>query len=57
MAKFGHLLFKFQKSFHSGFDRKGRIGLYLIKNQIKEQGGNIFCESESQNGTKFTVRF
>ncbi len=56
MAKFGHLLFKFQKSFHSGFDRKG-IGLYLIKNQIKEQGGNIFCESESQNGTKFTVRF
>ena len=56
MAKFGHLLFKFQKSFHSGFDSKG-IGLYLIKNQIEEQGGNIFCESESQKGTKFTVRF
>lgn len=56
MTKFGHLLFKFQKSFHSGFDSKG-IGLYLIKNQIEEQGGTIVCSSEPQIGTKFTVRF
>ncbi|MDO9157273.1 ATP-binding protein [Sediminibacterium sp.] len=56
LNKFGHLLFKFQKSFHSGFDSKG-IGLYLIKNQIEEQGGTIHCTSEPQIGTKFTVRF
>lgn len=56
LSKFGHLLFKFQKSFHSGFDSKG-IGLYLIKNQIEEQGGTITCSSEPGIGTKFTVRF
>jgi len=56
LNKFGHLLFKFQKSFHSGYDSKG-IGLYLIKNQIEEQGGSINCTSEPQIGTKFTVRF
>ncbi|MFY8025618.1 MAG: sensor histidine kinase [Sediminibacterium sp.] len=56
LNKFGHLLFKFQKSFHSGFDSKG-IGLYLIKNQIEEQGGSIECSSEAGIGTKFTVRF
>jgi len=56
LNKFGHLLFKFQKSFHSGYDSKG-IGLYLIRNQIEEQGGSIECTSEPQIGTKFTVRF
>jgi len=56
MIKFGHLLFKFQKSFHSGFESKG-IGLYLIKNQIEDQGGNISAISDLINGTIFTVRF
>jgi len=56
MNKFGHLLFKFQKSFHSGFESKG-IGLYLIKNQIEDQGGNISAISDLINGTIFTVRF
>jgi len=56
MTKFGHLLFKFQKSFHSGFESKG-IGLYLIKNQIEDQGGNISAISNPSKGTIFTVRF
>lgn len=56
LQKYGHLLYKFQKSFHSGFDSKG-IGLYLIKNQIDEQGGTISCESEPNSGSIFTVQF
>lgn len=56
MNKFGHLLFKFQKSFHSGFESKG-IGLYLIKNQIEDRGGNISANSNPIEGTTFTVRF
>ncbi len=56
LNKFGHLLFKFQKSFHSGFESKG-IGLYLIKNQIEDQGGDISVMSDLMNGTTFTVRF
>ncbi|TAG10602.1 MAG: sensor histidine kinase [Sphingobacteriia bacterium] len=56
LQKYGHLLFKFQKSFHSGFDSKG-IGLYLIKNQIEEQGGSLTCKSEPNNGSIFTVQF
>jgi len=56
MQKYGHLLFKFQKSFHSGQDSKG-IGLYLIKNQIEYQGGAISAASEPGKGTIFTVRF
>lgn len=56
MNKFGHMLFKFQKSFHSGYESKG-IGLYLIKNQIEDQGGSISAESEPYKGTTFTVRF
>lgn len=56
LNKFGHLLFKFQKSFHSGFESKG-IGLYLIKNQIEDRGGDISVMSDLMNGTTFTVRF
>lgn len=56
MQRYGHLLFKFQKSFHSGYDSKG-IGLYLIKNQIEDQGGTISAASELGKGTIFTVRF
>jgi len=56
MTKFGHLLFKFQKSFHSGYESKG-IGLYLIKNQIEDQGGIISATSNPSKGTIFTVRF
>jgi PAS domain S-box-containing protein len=56
MQRYGHLLFKFQKSFHSGYDSKG-IGLYLIKNQIEDQGGSISAASEPGKGTIFTVRF
>jgi sensor histidine kinase regulating citrate/malate metabolism len=56
MTKFGHLLFKFQKSFHSGYESKG-IGLYLIKNQIEDQSGIISATSNPSKGTIFTVRF
>jgi light-regulated signal transduction histidine kinase (bacteriophytochrome) len=56
LKRFGKQLFKFQKSFHSGFESKG-IGLYLIKNQIEDQGGIISAISEPNNGTIFTVQF
>ena len=56
LNRFGKQLFKFQKSFHSGFESKG-IGLYLIKNQIEDQGGNISATSEPNKGTIFTVQF
>lgn len=56
LNKFGHLLFKFQKSFHSGYESKG-IGLYLIKNQIEDRGGDISVMSDLKSGTTFTVRF
>lgn len=56
MNKFGNMLFKFQKSFHSGFESKG-IGLYLIKNQIEDQGGTISAVSEPNKGITFTIRF
>jgi PAS domain S-box-containing protein len=53
---FGSMLFKFQKSFHKGFDSKG-IGLYMIRNQVEELGGAISAESEVNKGSTFTVRF
>lgn len=56
LKKYGKLLFHFQKSFHAGFDSKG-IGLYLIRNQVEDLGGNISAESEENNGSTFTVRF
>lgn len=56
MKRFGNMLFKFQKSFHSGYESKG-IGLYIIKNQIEEQGGSITAESEPNKGIIFTIRF
>ncbi len=56
LKRFGKQLFKFQKSFHSGFESKG-IGLYLIKNQIEDQGGTISATSEPDKGTIFTVQF
>ena len=56
MHKFGKSLFKFQKSFHSGYDSKG-IGLYLIRNQVEDLGGTITAESDVDKGSVFTVRF
>ncbi len=56
LKKFGKSLFKFQKSFHSGYDSKG-IGLYLIRNQIEDLGGTISAESEVDKGTTMTVCF
>ena len=56
MKRFGSSLFKFQKSFHNGYDSKG-IGLYMIRNQVEDLGGSISVESEVDKGTTFTVRF
>lgn len=56
LTAFGSSLFKFQKSFHNGFDSKG-IGLYMIRNQVEELGGTISAESEVNKGSTFTVRF
>ncbi len=56
MNRHGKSLFKFQKSFHAGFESKG-IGLYLIRNQVENLGGTIVAESEPGKGTTMTVRF
>lgn len=56
MKKYGKMLFKFQKSFHAGFDSKG-IGLYLIRNQVEDLGGTISAQTEVDKGSTFTVRF
>ena len=56
MGRYGSSLFRFQKSFHSGYDSKG-IGLYLIRNQIEDLGGSITAESEVNKGSVFTIRF
>ncbi len=56
MARFSKSLFKFKKSFHSGYESKG-IGLYMIRNQVEDLGGTISAESEVDKGTTMTVRF
>ena len=32
------------------------LGLYIVYNEIKKSGGNIFVESEINKGTTFTIQ-
>jgi len=33
------------------------LGLWIVKNQVNKFKGNIYCESNNSNGTKFVVKF
>jgi C4-dicarboxylate-specific signal transduction histidine kinase len=52
----GNLLFGFHKTFHKHTDGRG-LGLYLIKNQIENLGGNISATSIVNRGTTFKIIF
>ena len=48
-----------QKAFDKNFSTKGQergIGLYLVKQTIKELGGNIEIDSKLGQGTIFTIK-
>jgi len=54
LKKHGEDVFGLFKTFHTGQDSHG-VGLYLVKKQIKEMGGNIKVESEVGQGTTFCI--
>lgn len=56
LNKYGKNLFGMYKTFHQNKDAVG-IGLFITKNQIESLNGEIFVESEIQQGTTFTIKF
>src|SRR5690606_22236372 len=54
LDKYGKDIFGLYKTFHHNSDAEG-IGLYLIKNQIENFGGQITVESTVNEGTTFTI--
>ncbi len=51
----GKNLFGFQKTFHNHPESHG-VGLFITRNQIEAQGGDVHVESEVGKGTSFYVR-
>jgi PAS domain S-box-containing protein len=56
LQRYGHQIFKLQKTFHKHPESRG-IGLFMIKNQIEAMGGEIAVESQEGTGTTFIVNF
>ncbi len=56
MTKYGEKIFGLNNTFHQHKDAKG-VGLYLTKTQIEAMGGEIFVESEVDQGSIFTLSF
>ena len=56
LEKYGHQIFKLQKTFHRHPESRG-IGLFMIKNQIEAMGGEISISSQENMGTTFYVNF
>ncbi|MBB6271566.1 signal transduction histidine kinase [Pedobacter cryoconitis] len=54
MDKYGSEIFGLFKTFHTEQDSHG-IGLYLVKKQTLEMGGDITIQSETGVGTTFTI--
>ncbi|WP_194775462.1 PAS domain S-box protein [Pararhodonellum marinum] len=54
MEKFGGRLFGLYQRFHSHVEGKG-LGLYLVNEQIRSNGGRMEVVSEVDKGTKFVV--
>ncbi|MBE8431926.1 HAMP domain-containing histidine kinase, partial [Leptospira interrogans serovar Pomona] len=56
LRKYGHQIFKMNKTFHREKEGQG-IGLFMTKNQIESLGGEITVESSPGKGTSFLVNF
>ncbi|GIM22430.1 histidine kinase [Leptospira borgpetersenii] len=56
LRKYGHQIFKMNKTFHREKEGQG-IGLFMTKNQIESLGGEITVESSPGKGTSFLINF
>jgi len=56
LEKFGDKIFIIKQSFHNKPDSKG-VGLYLVKQQLLSQGGDIHVTSNVGEGSTFTITF
>ncbi len=56
LERHGAHIFKFRKTFHTGYDSKG-IGLFMTRHQIESLGGRIYVESEPDKGSTFYIQF
>ncbi|MBW0432981.1 PAS domain S-box protein [Leptospira yasudae] len=56
LKKYGHQIFKMNKTFHREKEGQG-IGLFMTKNQIESLGGEITVESSPGKGTTFIINF
>lgn len=54
LHKNGSQVFGLYNTFHENDDAQG-VGLYLVKSQLEEQGGEIRLESEPDRGSLFTL--
>ena len=57
LEKYNDDIFGLYKTFHPNTTNSIGIGLYVIKNQIFEMGGNIEVESKIDEGTTFKIFF
>ena len=55
LGRYGEDIFGLYKRFHPGIEGKG-MGLYMVKNQVGQLGGQISVSSQEGMGTTFTVR-
>lgn len=56
LKKNGQHMFKMRKVFHDHPDAKG-YGLFMTKTQVEAMGGEIFVESNPDQGSTFTIVF
>ncbi len=54
MQKYGDKIFGLYNTFHENEDARG-VGLYLIKSQVEELGGQVLLESKPEQGSLFTI--
>lgn len=54
LGRYGGEIFGLYKRFHPGIEGKG-MGLYMVKNQVGQLGGQISVSSQQGMGTTFTV--
>ena len=54
MDKYGRDIFGLFKTFHNSEDSHG-VGLYLVKKQVNEMGGDITIQSQAGHGTTFSI--
>lgn len=56
LNKYGHQVFKLNKTFHLHAEAKG-IGLFITKNQVEAMGGEIKVFSKPNEGAIFVINF